>query len=215
MHGAVALALLLALFAVIDAPPGDAPAAGPLSPSERQLTTWAEGRFAAVGLDLPPVDVSFHEDSGPCGGHEGIYRHVGGRHLVLVCITDRGSAASDLLRRRTLLHELAHAWERANLDDPGREALLVLLEADEWLPAGAPWEERGAERFAETIVWGLYDQPRRPVLIDVACSTLATRFEAITGHHPLGTVEGHCVSDGTAERPPAGSAVATGPGVPG
>lgn len=166
-----------------------------LADAERDLVEWAHARFELVDLDLPPVDISFHENTEPCDGSDGIYRNEGDRPRVRVCIPDRGTFASDLERQRTLVHELAHAWEQANLDDASRQGLLETLDADGWYAPDSAWDERGAERFAETIVWGLYDQLRRPTLIDVPCRELHADFRTITGHTAPGPLERVCTLD--------------------
>lgn len=163
-----------------------------LTPKERSLLQWASDRFALVGLELPDVDVSFHDDARPCNGHEGIFHGDGVRPRLQVCVPDRGTSASDLWRQRTLIHELAHAWEHVNLDDADRSELLEVLDADRWFSNDLTWDERGGERFAETIVWGLYDQLRRPVLIDGSCQELHADFQYITGHTAPGPLAEVC-----------------------
>ncbi len=169
-----------------------APVSGPLTPAEKDLVDWAESRFAIVGLDLPDVEVSFHDHTDPCRGHDGIY--VGSRDgaRVAVCVPDRGTYAFDLERRRTLIHELAHAWEQANLGEADRIRLLEIVDADSWYAPESDWDQRGTERFAETIVWGLYDQRRRPTLIDVPCKELHADFISITGSTAPGPIEPIC-----------------------
>lgn len=176
---------------VLDAPPAPGPHRS-LSADELQLLAWAEDRFELVGLELPPVEVSFHDDTRPCGGHNGLYQGPTGAATVLVCVPDRDTAAFDLQRQRTLVHELAHAWEQANLDDATRRELLPILDAESWYAPTSDWDQRGAERFAETIVWGLYDQLRRPALIDVSCRELHADFLAITGTTAPGPLELVC-----------------------
>lgn len=168
------------------------PAIQPLTPDERDMIAWARGRFALVGLDLPELDISFHEDTRFCGGHDGVYRHDQGRPRVRICVPDPGTFAFTLHRKRTLIHEFAHAWEQANFEDEDRRDLLAILDADDWYAPEAPWEQRGAERFAETLVWGLYDQIRRPTLIEVSCPQVHANFRAITGTTALGPLEARC-----------------------
>ena len=153
---------------------------------------WATERFALVGLELPEVQVSFHDDTEPCNRNEGLYHGDHGVHRAQICVPDHGTFASDLHRRRTLIHELAHAWEHANLDDEARERLLTILDAEAWFTSDLSWEERGGERFAETIVWGLLDQIRRPTLIDAHCAELHADFQFITGYSALGPIELVC-----------------------
>ena len=174
---------------------GETSVSATLTPAERQLVESATQRFALVGLDLPDVEVSFHDDIEACGWNEGIYHGNGGVHQVQVCVRDRGTFASDLNRSRTLIHELAHAWEQASLDDTDRHQLLSVLDAEAWVTSDLAWEDRGAERFAETIVWGLYDQLRRPILISGSCAELHADFQLITGYSAPGPLEPVCALD--------------------
>lgn len=173
----------------------------PLTADEQELVAWAYERFALVGLDLPRVDITFHDDTAPCGGHHGRYRGAGERRHVAVCVPDRATFASRLQRQRTLVHELAHAWDHATLNPRDRIDLLDILDASDWDAPDSDWDERGVERFAETIVWGLYDQLRRPVLIDVPCRELHADFHAITGTHAPGPLEDACKTKPHPSRP--------------
>jgi hypothetical protein len=161
---------------------------------EQELVSWAYARFELVGMELPSVDISFHDDTDACGGVHGRFRGSGDDRKVLVCVRDAGTFATRLERQRTLVHELAHAWDHANLDDEARRHLLPVVDAHGWYAADADWDERGVERFAETIVWGLYDQLRRPVLIDVSCAELHADFRVITGTTAPGPLERACHS---------------------
>jgi hypothetical protein len=163
-----------------------------LTPAERELVKWVTSRFALVDLHLPEVDVTFHDDSSACEFHDGIYYSDGAHHRVLVCIPDRGTFASNLERQRTLTHEFAHVWEQANLDDIDRQSLLSVVDAQDWYASESAWGERGAERFAETIVWGLYDQLRRPTLIEAPCAELHADFHSITGYTAPSPVAAGC-----------------------
>lgn len=178
-----------------------------LTPADREVVEWAMSRFALVGLDMPVVEISFHDDTESCQGYDGVYEGSRLGPRVRVCIPDRGTFASTLERRRTLAHELAHAWEQANLDDDDRVELLAHLDADGWYAPEVAWEHRGAERFAETIVWRLYDQRRRPTLIDVHCRELHADFLTITGTTALGPIEPVCEldTDSVARLDPSGA----------
>lgn len=167
-------------------------AATALTIEEQELVNWAFARFAQVGMELPPVAISFHDDTDACGGARGRFRGSGDDRTVIVCVLDAGTFATRLERQRTLVHELAHAWDHANLDDDTRRHLLPIVDAHDWFASDADWDARGIERFAETIVWGLYDQLRRPVLIDASCGELHADFLVITGTSPPGPLERVC-----------------------
>ena len=82
------------------------PLAGPaaaLTLADQELVAWARGRFSLVGLDLPDIDISFHDDSEPCNGYDGVYKGDGSSRRVLLCIPDLGTFGSHLQRQRTLI----------------------------------------------------------------------------------------------------------------
>mgnify|MGYP001822216399 CR=1 FL=1 len=164
----------------------------PLTRDEEDLVEVVTNRFTRVGLDLPQIAVSFHDDAADCKWAHGIYYGEDGRHRVGVCVPDHGTFASNLQRQRTLTHEFAHAWEQAHLTAADRDRLLSVLDTDDWYAPEADWADRGAERFAETIVWGLYDQIRRPVLIGANCRELHADFRHITGRAPIGPIANAC-----------------------
>jgi hypothetical protein len=163
-----------------------------LSTSELETLRWVAGRFSLVDLEVPDVEIAFHPSSEDCGWNDGRYRSDGHTRLVDICVPDHGTFASDLHRRRTLVHELAHAWDDVNLTDDDRSSLLSVVGGDAWYDTDVDWGARGAERFAETIVWGLYDQRRRPTKVDVPCADLHRAFVEITGHEPPGPLEPIC-----------------------
>lgn len=152
-----------------------------LTPYETELVAWAQERFESVGLHVPTTSIAFETDRRACDMAGGLYRGRNGAHSVTVCVRASESFAADLQRRRTLLHELAHAWEQEHLDDADRQRLNERFGTASWSDGTHAWSERGAEHFAETMVFGLLDQTKREVKIDVGCPELAARFSAITG----------------------------------
>jgi hypothetical protein len=170
---------------------------------------WAQGQFRAAGLNLPVVEISFSTDADDCDGEQGVYRRRGGTHSVTVCVPDLQGAAIEHRRRRTLLHELAHAWDHATLTDVDRELLLPDLEATDWYDPDAAWDQRGVERLAETLTWGLLDQKRRPLKIDTDCAAIHVDFITITGSAVLGPIDRICEIDLALPGPAGGTATAT------
>jgi hypothetical protein len=160
--------------------------------ADRELIEWAGGRFELVDLELPEVEIVIDADHEQCGWRHG--RFLGGDDglQIILCLEHTESYEAQLHRRRTLIHELAHAWDYHHFTDRDRERLLPTLEADTWYGTETDWEDLGAERFAETLVWGLSEHRRRPVLIDVTCDELHRDFVVITGRRALGSIEGVC-----------------------
>jgi hypothetical protein len=179
-----------------DAPETTSTGSGPtgrgVSAAEADIITWAAGRFELAGLALPVVEVSFSTDAADCGGHEGLYRRRDGAHLVTVCTPDDHPTADDY-RRRTLIHELAHAWDQSSLNSADRDGLLPVLNVEDWYEADARGE-RGIERLAETFVFGLLDEPRRVLLIAADCADVYADFVGITGSAPIGPIPPICVA---------------------
>ena len=61
-----------------------------------------------------------------------------------------------------------------------------ILGADAWNDPDDVWADRGVERFAETFVFALLDQPRRQLKVSLECSDLLSAFSTATGAEPLG-----------------------------
>lgn len=162
------------------------------SEMERDAVGWAVAQFQSAGLELPPVEISFSTDSADCNGEQGVYRLRSQEHSVVVCVPGLEGAAIDRRRKRTLLHELAHAWDHTTLTGTDRRDLQQRFESDDWYATDRPWKERPVERLAETLTWGLLGQPRRPLLIDRACEEVHADFRFVTGRSPLGTTEPLC-----------------------
>jgi len=176
-------------------PPAPEPIPITYSPDQQDAIDWAISRFEMVGLDVPEAEIHFYPTAESCGHHDGLYEQIDGRHVLSICVRDGSSAHVTMFRRRTVAHELAHAWEHENLDERDREDLMTLLDTEVWYSADVEWKDRGGERLAETIVWGLFDQRNRPVLVDQPCHEMHRDFIEITGHTALGPFENFCSPD--------------------
>ena len=157
----------------------------PLTTRQQELVDWAIGRFALAGLELPEMTIRFDPSRGLCGGADGLYRHAPDEGAsVTICTREGNSFAAELETRRTLLHEFGHAWDFANLTSEDRGELSRTLGASEWWSKDVPWGERGAERFAETFVFALLDQPLRTLKVDLGCTVMLDAFHNATGALP-------------------------------
>jgi hypothetical protein len=123
--------------------------------SDAALAAWALARFDQAGLVLPPLVISFHDDRHGCGGNFGLYR-AGDRPRVDICgfNWDRFVVTA----KKTMLHELAHAWTQHALTEMARERFLDLRGLSTWGDDQFPWEEQGSEQAAEIIAWALMDE---------------------------------------------------------
>lgn len=119
-----------------------------LSTAQRQLLSWAEDRFGRAGLEFPEVDIRFHPDLVACDGHVGFFD--GATKSLNLCRIDK----------KSILHELAHAWAHSNLTDRQRSEFTALRGLEAWNDHNLEWSERATEHAAETIAWALMDRNR-------------------------------------------------------
>jgi hypothetical protein len=101
----------------------------------------ALARFRDNGLELPALEVRFDDDKAACAGHEGLFEQAFTPWRVSIC--------SDLAFVPT--HELAHAWEAANLDDDDRARYVEARGLTTWDDPAASWQDRGIEDVAFII----------------------------------------------------------------
>lgn len=161
-----------------------------LTAGEQALVDFALGRFETQGLELPEVDFVFHDSLLPCDGHKGMY-HKTPRKLEM-CSMDK----------RTMLHELAHAWANASLTSAQMSSFVSWRNLDSWNDHDHAWERRGTEHVAETIAWALLDDPNhvkwvetfddgsrrttyRVLTLNADVHDLVENFKMITGQDPV------------------------------
>jgi hypothetical protein len=145
------------------------------TPEQQVMTLESAGRFREAGLGEPTVLIRFHADREDCGGRTGIHENG----IVDLC----GIHTNDL-SRRTVLHEMAHAWLDANLSADLEERFLRMRQLDTWNDHDAGWEERGTEHAAEIIEWALDGQGigmDLPSIPDNDPALLADAYRLLTG----------------------------------
>lgn len=94
--------------------------------------------------------------------------------------------------RRSLLHELAHAWDQTSPDltEADRKRFLELRGLERWSDRSLEWPYRGEEQAAEILVWGLL-QGEVPIptrvgdVGDQDTASLTAAFRLLTGRNPL------------------------------
>jgi hypothetical protein len=135
----------------------------------------AVARFRSAGLELPDVEIRFLADEAGCDGHLGLFQRGFTPWRVLVC--------SDLAFVPT--HELAHAWEAANLDDDERARYVEARGMPTWDDRDADWNERGIEDAAFIVQQNL--MAKHPNLDTPAWKERTAAYELLTGSSsPLG-----------------------------
>lgn len=141
---------------------------------QREIGYWALGRYEEAGLDLPPLDIRFHETREPCKGASGLAASDGSRRVAHICQPNNIP--------RVVLHELAHIWTDEYVDEATRDAFVELRGAKSWATEG-DWPERGFEHASEIIMWALLDQ--QVILFaslgDRDPATLAAHYQFLTG----------------------------------
>lgn len=172
---------LIVLIALIGAEP-HAPTVVIRDANEVQLgqVAWALDRFEEAGLQLPPVELTFHDGAGHCDGHPGLYR-PGDVARIEICSSTN----------HVILHELAHVWEGAVVTDDVRDRFADHWNVNNWNDHMAPWDERGIERAADTVAYVLEGVPANPTdqLLRFVCG-----YPLLTGYPLPQGASGHCTS---------------------
>jgi hypothetical protein len=156
------------------------------TPQQAEDAEWALSRFEKAGLELPALTIVFHNEYQSCGMRQGVLQIRGTDFVIHECARDTAQS------RRSLLHELAHTWDRfaQSINERMRTRFLELRGLESWNSADLPWGQRGEEQAAEIIAWGLM---LRPAPIPGAVGTqglqgtpsLADAFTSLTGMSPL------------------------------
>ncbi|HEX6886604.1 MAG TPA: hypothetical protein VF143_00750 [Candidatus Nanopelagicales bacterium] len=149
------------------------------------IVAWARARFAAAGLPPPePASVTFLP--AVPGDRWATYGFATGTSAIDLALpftadeacVDASCSAWRATAKAATLHELAHLWTVRGASP---------------LPSPGTWDPAGADRAAETITWGLMDEPYRvdPRLGAPSCARLTADFETLTNSSPVGL---DCVS---------------------
>lgn len=148
------------------------------NPQREEMLDWAIKRYRTAGLQMPEIDVYFHQDSGGCGGYLGFTKN--GRVDLCVRLAMEGQP------QRILLHELAHAWAEVQLDEETRSAFIELRGLGGWNVTADDHKDRGTEQAAEIVAWGLGEGTTPPMISgDTTPEALAGGFRLLTGTEHL------------------------------
>lgn len=131
---------------------------------ERKAVIEALDRLSALPGELPILEIRIHDESG-CRGHSGLFRTGTEPWQIDICEVTPW----------VILHELGHAWTALQLNDHQRIALSARWGMESWHDPDTPWRLRGAEYAADTIAWGLLEEPLGCHLPD---GPLARRLQA-------------------------------------
>ena len=106
----------------------------------------------------------------------------GGSHQIEICL------AGTARRKRTLFHELAHAWLATPPRSNDQEAFLARRGLPGWIGPQFERESHGVEHAAEIIVWGLDERCEPSTWLPGLGNdneVLADEFEHLTHEKPL------------------------------
>ena len=150
--------------------------------SDADLTAWALSRFERAGLELPDLVIAYHDDKEPCTGHPGFYRS-GTPARVDICgfNWDRFVVSA----RKTVLHELAHAWAVSQLSDEDRQRFVEVRGLATWGDDEIPWIEQGSEQAADIIAWAMDPRIGVGAMEDADPASLAKAYLHLTGTLPV------------------------------
>lgn len=162
--------------------------------AQRRRLEEALARFQSAKLLLPDLEVEFSDDEASCGGHHGLFQPGHAPWRIKIC------SPLDFVYE----HELAHAWERANLTDDVRHEFMESRGYSTWTDLTVPWNERGIEGVAVVIQQGLAGLPLPPNLSTEQRSRLAA-FSLLTGRRAPRLLE-WCTDEHWGSQPSTGSA---------
>ena len=159
------------------------------TPALEQLLSWGLGRFADAVLPAPiPTSVTFLPPEGDPEDRYGFVHGGDATDIAVLVTTDQACPDGECPPwptpvKQAVLHQLAHVWLAENVPQ---------VSADEFAQErGMVWSDRGltwaaTELAAETLTWGLMDEP---YLVDErlgapSCQALAKDFQELTGAFP-------------------------------
>lgn len=157
----------------------------------QRLLRWGLQRFADDALAPPlPTSVTFLPDVEDARARYG-FEHGSDAGDIALPFTAADACADSVCDRWTAwtkaatLHELAHTW-LTRYATAAATARFLRATGLIWSDPARPWSQQGAEVAAETLTWGLMDQPYR---VDVrlgtpSCTQLAHDFLLLTGADP-------------------------------
>ncbi|MGA9598334.1 MAG: hypothetical protein WBV06_19420 [Acidimicrobiia bacterium] len=170
------------------------------TPELERLLEWGLGRFEATGLPAPRLASATFAPVPACASAPGLVTETVKDKADLIlctdayeaCLPDRASCTDfQPSVRLGMLHELGHAWLLENLSAKTESEFLALNDLSSWGDPAQPWHRRGAEQAAETMAWGLLEQPISLFRIgNPPCDTIAAGFELLTGTASLHGCEG-------------------------
>lgn len=151
--------------------------------ASNEYVRWGLERFAVAGMTLPKVDsVTFVTQQSECPlGRPGYSRYDDSGGDIFLCFQADQADASGV--EQTLLHELAHVWMRQNIEHSTEQAFMKLVGVSRWEDPNDDWDQRGVEQAANTMMFGLSDEPM--TMEAAGCEGFVAEFRLLSGVDPL------------------------------
>jgi hypothetical protein len=152
---------------------------------------WGLQRFADAALVPPiPTSVTFVPNGDDPWGRYGFAHGSKAGDVALPFTSDAACADADCSdgpawAKAATLHEFAHLWLVRSLSDAAKAEFLQRRGLT-WSDPDLPWAQQGSEVAAETVAWGLMNEPSR---VDLrlgapSCRQLADDFSLLTNAVP-------------------------------
>lgn len=175
--------------ASVDVRPGEIHQTPDTTDDLAALVAWGIERFSRAGLAQPEVARTV---TAPCTDDDSASAWVTldreGAVVTLcedlqLCCRHNGDPEVPCSEvEHCLLHEMAHVWIDAHVDDATKERFLAHSGATAWADPADPWHARGVEQAAETLAWALLQEPgSTPTGSESACIRRTTGFAILTG----------------------------------
>ena len=170
------------LLALVLGPSPSAQVAISRDSSDRALFEWALDRFDRSGLVLPALEIEFHDQLDPCDGYYGSFKNSDPAHIDICGFNNNRFLPAP---KKMILHEMAHVWLVANVDNETKSSFLGLRGLRTWNDQDFDWSERGFEHAAEVIAWALLDEERRILTVPYTQpESFAVAYTLLTGRAP-------------------------------
>ena len=138
---------------------------------QRAVVIWALEQYEDAGLNLPGLQFRLRPDETFCGGNRGFFSHGSEPWLITICTEDR----------MVFLHEIGHAWAEYTLTTSERSAYVKQRGMESWNDSDTRWGARGSEDAANTLAWGLVDDPIRGMMEDGPIAERNRAFRLLAG----------------------------------
>jgi hypothetical protein len=138
---------------------------------QRALLAWALKQYEKAGLDLPTLQFHLAGDEVECGGNTGLFVLGSTPWRIILCSGER----------LVFLHEIGHAWAEYTLTESERVEYVEQRGMESWNDPDTSWRARGSEDAANTLAWGLVDDPIRGMAPDGPLAQKNLAFRLLTG----------------------------------